>query len=441
MLNRRGFDMQNEIWVLTKNLKALEKKVAKLERKAATLECDMPSIVITDETKLSALKSKTNLSFISTLVSYTKVLLSGNAPVLGEWILMAKLSHKKTANGYENVVNQIANIDDDITLMQQESTHNKKPHCDHCESYRYRKTTFLLKHQDTKEVIQVGSSCIDDFNGSSSLSHVMHYFSAIESLYTYRASTQTSNLQSEYGYAAVSLEDFVKVVGLTIDKYGFVSKNDALQAGYERDIHEVTTAHRIHSILNGHSDECDINYLSNEAISNYDASEVLHYLTVEMPSNRINEFTFNVLNAIESGYINAENRYHIAIVAAAIGGLFRKKEKEKEKLAEKKKFSDSHFGLLGQRSTYTLTFLEEDTASSEHGVGIILYFKDNENRRFKWTCWGDLPDIEFIKGKVYSIKGTISKHDTYGIPTTVINRCRDVCFAESEEGKDLKKAV
>src|SRR3546814_18345978 len=44
-------------------------------------------------------------------------------------------------------------------------SHQHPVRCDHCKTKRQRRLAYLLKDAETSEVLQVGSSCLQDFTG------------------------------------------------------------------------------------------------------------------------------------------------------------------------------------------------------------------------------------------------------------------------------------
>jgi hypothetical protein len=412
--------MTEEVWVLSAKIESFKKKFNSLSKKAKTLECEIPTLVITDETKIiQSSTSSGNLFSIKGITEYTKIIFTGEAPTLDEWKVIAKINHKKTENGYENRIELASLESDDLKQLEQIETFHKTPHCDHCETSRFRKSTFILKHVDTSEVVQVGSTCVEDFVRSSSLSSVLHYFSTLE--FIRGNEDQSKPTETEHTYSAISLKDLIKITYLTISEYGFLNKRDAESAG------ERTSSAIVFSILNDTDlPDTETSFITKEMISSCEAEEIYTYITSELPSQPMNGFTANLINATKSGTVNIGNRYSIALIVGAIGGYLNKKEKEKSKKIAEAKFTKEHFGLIGQRSTYTLVFLDCKSEQNEYGVKETYFFTDLKYRKFKWVCWGNKPEIDFIKGNKYTIKGTISKHEDYSIPTTVINRCRDV---------------
>jgi hypothetical protein len=412
--------MTEEIWILSTKVESFKKKFKSLSKKAKTLECDIPVLTITEETKvIQSSTSAGSLFSINNVIEYTKVIFKGEAPVLDEWKVIAKINHKKTENGYENSIELASRESDDLKQLEQIETFHKTPHCDHCETSRFRKSTFLLKHVDTSEVVQVGSTCVEDFVRESSLASVLHYFSTLEFI---RGNKEHSgSAEIEHSHSAIALKDLIKITLLTINKYGFLNKKDSEFAG------EYPTSTIVFSILNN-TDLLDVktDFITKEMVDSCNVDEILSYITTEIPSQSLSPFTANLINATKSGVINLTNKYSVALTVGAIGGYLKKKEKEKRKIAEQDLFTKEHFGLVGQRSTYTLSFLNSKDEYGEYGEKTTYFFIDLKGRKFKWVCWGNRPEVDFIEGNKYTIKGTISKHEDYDVPTTVINRCRDV---------------
>ncbi len=399
------------VWVLTSKLSAFSKEVAKLTRKAQKIGCDLPSITITDEVKFEKSYSTAKRLTTFSVNSFTKVIVQGEAPVLTDWTVVAEIQHKKTTAGYENIVSSALHTEHQHGKFGDVDSVSLQPACEHCNIKRVRKTTYLLQHNLSKEIVQIGSTCIDDFVRSASMAQIKVYFSYASFI---ENAIHAGAKEHEYEYAAMDLSTFTQLCGLVISEKGFVSKSTAEHEGLQ------STASIIMSVL--HDDVVQNKTpFTPEAIAAFDAKDIYDYLTVTLKNQEINNFTLNVLNAIKGDLVNIENRYTMAVLIGAIGHYINKREKDKNKI----EFKKETVGLVGGRLTFTLTLLAEYVSETNFGYKTTYIFKDDLERRFKWVNWS-APRSDMIIGHRYNIKGTISNHETDKIPTTVINRCKDI---------------
>ncbi len=389
-------DMKEVIWVSQQEVDNIKKATKKFHKKAMELECELPQITFSEVKRLSKEKGSDGLFGIKSLF---KVTIEGNPPRLDDWEVIAQLDHKRFGDRYENIVQAwgiCANI------LQSTETKCRAPSCDHCEAKRERKTTYLLRHRDTDEIIQIGSTCIEDFTKKSSLKSLLLNFKVIE---TVKSAKERTNVEpTEFSF--VSLSGLVSTAITQINQHGFVSKGDAQYSD------KTATSDAIIGGLAKGRIECD--------------HDLTKYVLEELhkSASQNTNFAINLKNSItrDDGHININNRYAVAVIAGAISTILRKKEKEDNDI----EFSHDYAGLVSDRKEFTLTLISTYAESTSYGMKDIFYFVDELKRRFKWTCWGSLPDVEMKVGNLYELTATISKHDDYKIPTTVINRCKKI---------------
>ena len=129
------------------NLKTLKERVEKLNKRCRRL--GVPEIVLTEgapEDREQDLK----------VVRYIPVSIEGAAPIVGGYKFIAVLDH-------------IPEVGTVIRALPGEQIgvgyRDAPPNCDHCQSNRKRKDTYLVRNEDTGDIKQVGSSCLKDFLG------------------------------------------------------------------------------------------------------------------------------------------------------------------------------------------------------------------------------------------------------------------------------------
>ena len=92
---------------------------------------------------------------------------TGEAPCYGGWRFLAALDATPAADGAVNwIVRCAPGVDDDALNRGQ----LRQGACDHCETVRPgRRHLYAVQHTDTGELRQVGSTCIKDFLGWSTM--------------------------------------------------------------------------------------------------------------------------------------------------------------------------------------------------------------------------------------------------------------------------------
>ena len=133
------------------NLGKFEEQIAKLSKKSVKLigEAISPLIFGYEEKELSD----------GLVHRVYQVLLTADVPKLNGWSFVARLDH---SNETGTIVRMIPNSG--VTLPEK-YRHAKNTTCDHCNVNRYRRDTFVVRHCETGEFKQIGSTCLADFLG------------------------------------------------------------------------------------------------------------------------------------------------------------------------------------------------------------------------------------------------------------------------------------
>jgi len=402
----------NEIWVQKNRLDSLKKASKRLMKRASLLECDMPVFEFTDTTKVINIGRN---GLLNKSVVFFKVNILGSAPVLSEWTVIAKLTHKKEQTGYKNIINSADGVD--FNNLYNLKAASLAPKCDHCEVSRFRKTTFLLEHNESGEIIQIGSTCIDDFIRDESLKKLLLHFQVMEEAKKHHIPNINSiDLTHAHYDEYACLKDIVRITLAVISNFGFANKSKAEIEGC------VHTAPLVTRVIKDNERELRKEDILDtaEKIEASMVEEILNYLTVELPSEPMNDFSINLLASIENEMVNVSDKYRMALVVGSIGGFVKKKEL-KERREKEHKFHPSYFGVLGNRTTLALTLIDEEEKESQYGTSVIYTFYDKENRKATWRCSGKRPAISV--GTKYELTATIKDHSDYRIPTTVLSRC------------------
>lgn len=395
--------MKEQFKVPQRHIEAVKKQVAKWQKKAAALECDIPTITISDTIHTHA--SKPDSRGRIAIEPMVEITIEGEAPKLDEWRVVARLTHRKFNGHYENIITFIDKSSSAISAIK-EAEQDLAPSCDHCEVKRYRKTTFLLTHKDSGETIQIGSTCLEDFTRNASLKDLVLFFDIVDYAKN-KGGYSAKELEIECSH--LPIEQFVALTLNIIDEQEFVSKREAEDSG------EQSTASRVYEHL----------FDQTKLLSGYENKNTKHVLGEIMNmTSETSAFAVNLSNALmrTPNFININNGHAVAIVIGAIGNVVNKLNKNDKPI----EFLAEHAGLIGQRTEFELTFIGSSIKDTDYGLKYTYYFMDAKKRKFKWTCWGKEPAIELIKGCTVKLTGTISKHEDFGTPTTVINRCAKV---------------
>jgi hypothetical protein len=305
------------------------------------------------------------------------------------WEFIATLQHLPTG---ENIIRAIT---DDCDIPVEYRTAGSD--CQHCNSKRYRKDTYVVRRQPAIYK-QVGSSCIKDFLGGNSPDNILQRASFIGELISFMKGAGTYNGARDEG--VFHIVKFLAHTSAIIQKYGWISKNKAYESG------EKSTASRVLDNLND-------SFLEIDAIDLAKAK-----LAIEWSENLSDEecnfldYLFNIRAIVRSGMVG----FRAAGFAASIISSFNRAS-----IKLKPPTISSYVGLIKNRDTFDLYLKKIFTGVSDYGQYYKFIFNDELGNVLVWTS-SVSQNLE--EGKRYLIKGTIKSHTEFrSVKQTNLSRC------------------
>ncbi len=342
----------------------------------------------------------------------------GTVPKLADWTLVARLEH---LDGADTLV---------CTVPGQtvpEKYRHASCHCDHCQTQRNRKDTFVLLHPE-KGYCQVGRQCIADFLGHadpqaiaanasfmSNLSDLMADASAEDEGYGTGGGSRRLEVNTEF-FAA-------NCVALT-RLFGFVSKKMALESQGNKE----ATAPRVWTMLNdfskGGSAEHDRNAVIVTDADIKAAREALAWaIGLKTTKPILSDYEHNIaaLAAVET--MQDKHKGFVASIHPAYVRHLEGEAARAERLAARAdKPASNYIGEVGKRQVFTLT-LKKVIGIEGYGGGAfnLMLLEDDMGNSVKWKTeylpsveveGDDLPHEAEI-GDVITVKATVKSHLEY----------------------------
>lgn len=322
---------------------------------------------------------------------------------LNGWSFLAVIEHSKEGN---IILKKIY----DVEVPEQYLTSDT--YCEHCNTNRYRKYTYLVYKAETKEIHQVGSTCLTaylGFDASMLLAHA-ELFITLGNLMN--DSKEVSRM-SKRGIEAQPIETFLKRSIAVINLHGYVSAKKAREKNMEGhdDIWTATG-----DVVWGF-EYTSIKYWNNEfneSIS--DATKETYDKVIEWVNGLENtsDYIHNIKTIVARGYVT----YKTATTAASIIGVW-KKNHEQRKVEDK--VVSNYVGTVKERIEVEVTVEHITIYEGTYGTNRCYKLRTNEGNILIWfTTNNSLELNEKYKGKC-----TITKHNLYnGICQTIVSRCK-----------------
>lgn len=338
----------------------------------------------------------------------------------GEWSFVAVLEHSK-----EGTV--IRNYNKDLEVP--ERYRNSPCRCEHCNTIRNRRDTYVIFNNDTQEFKQVGKSCLMEYTQGLSAEDVARYISMFESIIKGEAPSGRSSWTHYY--------DSLELVQYTIEcvKHWGYTKHDPEEQQYADAPRSTRTRVMDYVYLDhGWTNRVEVRerlQAELDAVGFKHNSEENKVLAKEMIA------WASAFDATSNNYMHnlkvvcrkdAVDRRDVGILLSLVPAYYKHinniKEQEK-KAAEQKAVAEvsKWVGQEGEKVTRQLKSLEHVySGDSIYGPTYLYRMVDVDGNVLNWwtSSWLDLETQ-----KAVSVTGTIKKLEEYrGIKQTVLIRCK-----------------
>lgn len=206
-----------------------------LQKIAAKLEVPGPEMHVSSDFVMHPMLDEKGKEVKGRFVKVFEVTLTGLAPKLSGWEFIATLQHERDQEHgvYQNVVRAVPGLDK-RTEADLETYRDAEPWCDHCNTVRQRKDTYVVREVDKPDADgewkQVGGSCLKDFLGHKSPNKIAAWLETLMEL------DHIPVRQWEGGGAMraeeyVNLEWYLAHVSCMMRKHGWTSSKKAQETG------------------------------------------------------------------------------------------------------------------------------------------------------------------------------------------------------------------
>lgn len=340
---------------------------------------DMVNDVIVDK-----LTSVIDLNIINPVVS------------LNGWTFLAVLEHAKNGNV---ILKKIYDIEVPEKYWTSDS------YCEHCNTNRYRKHTYLVYKKETNEIFQIGSTCLTAYLGFD-VSLLLAHAKLFDNLNTLM--DKEKGKMGQRGIETQPFELFLKRTIVYVNKYGYISAKKVREMSTQENPLSPTG----YDVWNIQYDKYKSDFdklIDNNINTLYD--DIIKWLDeLELTSDYIR----NIRLIKDREYVT----YKTATTASSIVGVcFMNLQK---KNLENKKISN-HFGNIKDKLDITMTLTGVRTFDTRYGTSNCYTFETEDGNIAVWFTNSVQLDID----KKYTGKITVKEHIEYkGVKKTVVTRCK-----------------
>lgn len=185
----------------------LMRKVTKIQNKCKKFGCEFHFAKIGEE-----IKEVKNLDGYIVKCKFIIVEAEGTAVING-WEFVASVEHTPAGNIFSKAMS-------DVEIPEAYRTMN--PICEHCNSNRTRKSTFIIRNTESGEFKMVGKSCLMDFTNGLSASTAV-WFASLKEVFE---EAEEAPVSCGYNERYFSTRSVLQYTAETIRHFGFIKSEN-----------------------------------------------------------------------------------------------------------------------------------------------------------------------------------------------------------------------
>ena len=338
--------------------------------------------------------------------NWLDITVNGTTPKFSGWEFCATLMPVPVTNGYKNQIRKVPGTED-IPVEYRD----KIGQCDHCNTYRKRNETYLVKKNGKFKM--VGSACVKDFLGHTDVHSITKYLELLNNVDVFCNQNVDDGAYSRYG-DDYELKSVLALTSAVIRKHGWVSKGKASE------INKSSTTSNVIFIMNPPTilTQNDKDFISSVVVENEDnelADNTIEWMK-SINYNETDDYLYNLSLISRSDFVNIKS---MGLACSAVITFKNKMRKKQEKEETGSGSSSNYVGEVKVRMEMNLTVDRIHDFTNDFGLTRIHHMHDQQGNYIVWFCSGN--GLE--QGRTYHVKATIKAHSEYnGIKQTIVNR-------------------
>lgn len=392
------------------NMNRLEKHMKKIAKKCDKYGCDFHYEIVGEVFKDFEEGKDDNGKPIIVTRRFAVIEVEGKA-IVNDWRFIGSIEATENGNIFHKTV--------DVEIP--ERYYDAKPACEHCNTKRYRKYTYIIQNEVTGEFKQVGRTCLNDFTNGMDADFIASYYSMFEKLAEFET-PETGNGWSQSYHN--TLELLAYTVAIT-NAYGYVRSSERNStADTVRDFygleHGWFTGRLMEDVrkeIKKQMESINFNVTDKEYQT---AQEIIdHVLNLEDNNNYVHNLKVLCANTMTSyGNINM-----LCSAIVCWNKELERRERKAKRDAENADLMKSEYqGNVGDRTTFEIANWKALTSwETMYGITVLYRFIDVNGNVIIWKSSKYIDDQK----EVAKLTGTIKEHkDFNGVKQTIVTRCK-----------------
>ena len=338
----------------------------------------------------------------------------GNAHING-WEFVAVIEHM---DGHgQNIVRQF-----NFNYTVPERYYTVVPTCEHCNTKRTRKQTYLLVNESS-EWKQVGGSCLKEFTGGLDAEQLAAYISCFDKMIEGEKFDHSYSVQPRYFETEFMLKCTVELVRA----FGYAGTNDTDAT--------CNKAYELYEYLQGYPTNDKAKAWLDAMIEKHHmapaAVDVQPIINWVLNSEDTSSYMMNLKAVVRSEYVKGK---HLGILCSAVPSYNREMERIAREEARKAQMAaeaagSSYVGTKGEKITVKVVSCKCMTSwDTQYGTTFMYKFVDTQNRVLIWMT-SNYIDCDHV----VELTGKVKGHEEYqGVKQTIVYFCK----VKEEQPKD-----
>ena len=405
----------NKFAIYEENMPKFEKALNRIKNKCEKYDCPFVYNEIGEEFKVETITTDEDGTILTSPIEITRrfVVVEVEAkPTIDNWELIASLEHTKEGN----IIHSVRN---DIEIPKH--YYNVAPYCEHCNTKRYRKNSFIIRNTETNEFKQVGKTCLNDFTGNINAEWLASFYAMFDKLAEFEAPQGGCSNNTRYFPAVDLLAYTVAVTNI----YGYC------KSGANNATGEMVKDFYIVSECKGYPSKEDNERIREKmqsvnfkvtAEDTATAKKIIAYVNSIADTNN---YIHNIKTLCASDMVAYKN---VNLLVSAITCYNRELERKAKEDARKKEAGNSnHIGNIKDRLTINIASWRCLTSwcgcyDGYNETTTFLYqFVDNAGNIFVWKTQKYFDE----DAELQTITGTVKAHNVFrDIKQTELTRCK-----------------
>jgi hypothetical protein len=388
---------------------ALEKKIKTIQNKCKKYGCSFIYEKIGEEFKEVPTGEVDPYTGKPVKVScrFIKIHVEGTA-IINDWEFVASVEHTEAGNIYSKAMNDL-----EIPVRYR----NAPCTCEHCNTKRIRKNSFIIHNTRTGEFKQVGNTCLKDFTHGMSASG-MAWFASLKQIFE----TEEDRIPEWSGMAwyqkFYSVQEVLQYTAETIRKFGYSKQETKVQMQNFFDVLHGDTRYWKPEDIREVMDKINsvgFNADSPEAVQK--ATDALEWIKVQ---DSTTDYMHNLKTVCALSMVNSSK---FGLLVSVFPAMDRDLEKQEQLKQDR---ISNHVGNIGDRITVDVESIKCLTSwESNFGyyptITYLYKITGTDGNVYTWKTQKGMDEDHPPK----TIKGTIKDHTEFReVKQTVLTRCK-----------------